>query len=120
LIPVNYAKADSLMLQIKDSLTERGTVSVDARTNTLIVKDVQEALLRAEGIVRNLDTQTLSPDRGPHRGGRDQLLPPGGHPVGGNVIMAPTYGNPTGLIFPTPRGGRAADDPAAPSPASRA
>src|SRR5260370_34849290 len=57
LIPVNYAKSEALMPQIKDALTERGTVSVDIRTNTLIVKDVQEALLRAEGIVRNLATQ---------------------------------------------------------------
>src|SRR5205823_5902881 len=58
LIPVNYARAEQLTAQLKDALTERGTVSVDSRTNTLIVKDVQEALLRAEGIIRNLDTQT--------------------------------------------------------------
>src|SRR5207237_493227 len=58
LIPVNYAKADAMVDKLKDTLTERGTVSVDGRTNTLIVKDVQDALVRAEGIVRNLDTAT--------------------------------------------------------------
>src|SRR5438093_1534104 len=58
LIPVNYARAEQLTTQLKDTLSERGTVSVDTRTNTLIVKDVQDALLRAEGVVRNLDTQT--------------------------------------------------------------
>src|SRR5207237_5986262 len=58
LVPVNYANAKDMADRLKDTLTERGSVSVDVRTNTLIVKDVQEALLRAEGIVRNLDTQT--------------------------------------------------------------
>jgi len=43
LIPVNYAEAKNLVEKLKDTLTERGTVSVDNRTNTLIVKDVQEA-----------------------------------------------------------------------------
>jgi len=101
LIPVNYAKSDSLMPQIKDSLTERGTVSVDTRTNTLIVKDVQEALLRAEGIVRNLDTQTpevLIEARIVEAA--TSFSRSAGIQWGGNVSLAPTFGNPTGLIFP--------------------
>src|SRR2546427_9953575 len=53
-IPVNYARAESLTAQLKDALTERGTVSVDARTNPLILKDVQDALLQTECVVRNL------------------------------------------------------------------
>jgi type IV pilus assembly protein PilQ len=44
--------------QVKDVLTDRGTVGIDERTNVLIVKDTQEALARAEGLVRNLDTET--------------------------------------------------------------
>ena len=116
LIPVNYAKADSLMPQIKDSLTERGTVSVDTRTNTLIVKDVQEALLRAEGIVRNLDTQTpevLIEARIVEAA--TSFARQAGIQWGGNVNMAPTFGNPTGLIFPNLLAvAGAADDPAAP------
>ena len=43
---------------MKDVLSERGTVTTDERTNVLIVKDIQEALVRAEGLVRNLDTET--------------------------------------------------------------
>jgi type IV pilus assembly protein PilQ len=117
LIPVNYAKAESLMPQLKDSLTERGTVSVDARTNTLIVKDVQEALLRAEGIVRNLDTQTpevLIEARIVEAA--TSFARQAGIQWGGNVIMAPTYGNPTGLIFPNILAvAGAADDPSAPT-----
>src|SRR5205085_638027 len=94
----------------------RGTVSVDKRTNTLIVKDVQEALLRAEGIVRNLDTAT------PEVLIESRIVEAStsfsrsvGIQWGGNVSFAPTFGNPTGLIFPNIlQVAGAADDPAAP------
>ena len=58
LIPVNFAAAKDVEKQVKDVLSDRGTVTVDERTNVLIVKDIQEALARAEGLVRNLDTET--------------------------------------------------------------
>jgi type IV pilus assembly protein PilQ len=116
LIPVNYAKASELQPQIKDALTDRGTVSVDTRTNTMIVKDVQEALLRAEGIVRNLDTQTpevLIEARIVEAA--TSFARSAGIQWGGNVIMAPTFGNPTGLIFPNLLAvAGAADDSSAP------
>src|SRR3989475_5331093 len=116
LIPVNYARAEQLTAQLKDALTERGTVSVDSRTNTLIVKDVQEALLRAEGIIRNLDTQTpevLIEARIVEAA--TSFSRQAGIQWGGNISMAPTYGNPTGLIFPSILAvAGAADDPAAP------
>ncbi|TMA22231.1 MAG: type IV pilus secretin PilQ [Deltaproteobacteria bacterium] len=116
LIPVNYAKADALTAQIKDALTDRGTVSVDTRTNTLIVKDVQEALLRAEGIVRNLDTQTpevLIEARIVEAS--TSFSRSAGIQWGGNISLAPTFGNPTGLVFPNILSvAGAADDPSAP------
>jgi type IV pilus assembly protein PilQ len=116
LIPVNYAKAEALTAQLKDALTERGSVSVDPRTNTLIVKDVQDALLRAEGIVRNLDTQTpevLIEARIVEAA--TSFSRQAGIQWGGNVSMAPTFGNPTGLIFPNILAvAGAADDAAAP------
>src|SRR5205814_1095379 len=101
LIPVNYARAEQLTTQLKDTLSERGTVSVDTRTNTLIVKDVQDALLRAEGVVRNLDTQTpevLIEARIVEAA--TSFARQAGIQWGGNISMAPTFGNPTGLIFP--------------------
>ena len=58
IIPVNFSTAADLSRQVKDVLTDRGTVTIDERTNVLIVKDTQEALARAEGLVRNLDTET--------------------------------------------------------------
>ncbi len=58
LIAVNYAMAKNLTSQIKELLTDRGTVSVDDRTNVIIVKDVEETLDKAEQLIEYLDTQT--------------------------------------------------------------
>jgi type IV pilus assembly protein PilQ len=117
LIPVNYAKAAELVPQLKDALTDRGTISTDVRTNTLVVKDVQEALLRAEGIVRNLDTQTpevLIESRIVEAATSFQRQ--AGIQWGGNVSLSPAFGNPTGLIFPNLLNiAGAADDSAAPT-----
>jgi type IV pilus assembly protein PilQ len=41
IIPVNYAPAKELAAHLKLLLTPRGTVSVDERTNTIIVHDVK-------------------------------------------------------------------------------
>ena len=116
LIAVNYAVASVLVTQIKDSLSERGTVSVDQRTNTLIVKDVQDSIIRAEGIVRNLDTQTpevLIEARIVEAS--ISFSREAGIQWGGNVSLSPATGNPTGLVFPNIlKVAGAADDPAAP------
>jgi type IV pilus assembly protein PilQ len=58
LININYAKGDEMSSRIKNLLSERGTVDVDPRTNTLIVKDIREHVSRIENLVRVLDTQT--------------------------------------------------------------
>jgi len=116
LIPVNYAKAADMTDKLKDALTERGTVSTDTRTNTIIVKDVSESLARAEGIVRNLDTATpevLIESRIVEAA--TSFTRQVGIQWGGNLSFAPTFGNPTGLIFPNIlQAAGAADDPAAP------
>ena len=44
-IPVNYANASEMAHHVKGVLSPRGSVSVDARTNTLIVTDVEEPKL---------------------------------------------------------------------------
>jgi type IV pilus assembly protein PilQ len=58
IIPVNYAMAKELSDKVKAVLTERGTVSVDERTNALLIKDVAESLEEARILVARLDTQT--------------------------------------------------------------
>jgi type IV pilus assembly protein PilQ len=101
LIPVNFAPADRMATQVKDLLTQRGTVTVDSRTNMLIVKDIPDSLTKAELLVRTLDTQT------------PQVLIEAriveattsfsrsfGIQWGGNAIAAQSFGTQTGLAFP--------------------
>jgi type IV pilus assembly protein PilQ len=101
IIPVNFARAGDMAGRIKDVLTDRGSVSTDERTNVLIVKDVQEALVRAEGLVRNLDTeipQVLIESRIVEASSNfNKAL---GVQWGGNAAFTQVTGNPTGLQFP--------------------
>jgi type IV pilus assembly protein PilQ len=65
LIPISYAKAEELMTLIQDStnavdteyglLSERGSVTIDERTNTLLVTDTAEKILEIQKLVTELD-----------------------------------------------------------------
>lgn len=57
LIPISYAKATDLSNQAKNFLSERGTLDVDARTNTVIVKDIDRSVNRIQKLFAALDTQ---------------------------------------------------------------
>ncbi|WP_395340093.1 type IV pilus secretin PilQ [Ningiella sp. W23] len=58
-ISVNYATALALAEILKTEgggiLSERGTVSVDERTNTLLIRDTQESIDEAREVVETLD-----------------------------------------------------------------
>jgi len=101
IIPVNFARANDVAGRVKDVLSERGSVSTDERTNVLIVKDIQEALVRAEGLVRNLDTeipQVLIESRIVEASSNfTRAL---GVQWGGNAAFTQATGNPTGAVFP--------------------
>jgi len=58
LIPVNYANVTEVEKMAKRLLTQRGTVNVDKRTNTVIIKDIPQVLNEAESLIRSIDTQT--------------------------------------------------------------
>lgn len=101
LIPVNYAVASEMSARVKDVLSERGTVTVDARTNVLIVKDVRSNTEKARALVRSLDTQTpqvLIESRivEANTTFTRQL----GVQWGGQALASAGTGNSTGLIFP--------------------
>ena len=65
LIPINYAKAEDLMVLIQEStgnveteyglLSERGSVTIDQRTNTLLITDTAEKILEIRELVTKLD-----------------------------------------------------------------
>ncbi len=56
LIPVSYARAADLAAHGR-SFLERGTIDVDSRTNTVIVKDIRRATDRIQKLFAALDTQ---------------------------------------------------------------
>jgi type IV pilus assembly protein PilQ len=56
--PVNFAQAPAVAKLVKKLLTARGSVQVDTRTNTLIIKDIPTVIHEATALVRALDTQT--------------------------------------------------------------
>jgi type IV pilus assembly protein PilQ len=116
LIGVSYAHASSLQDKARDLLSPRGKISVDDRTNNLIVSDVARNLQLIEDLVRNLDTQTsqvvieariveMNSDYARQIGIQ----------WGGNTFMDAAHGNPTGLVFPYNIGiGGGADDSSSP------
>jgi type IV pilus assembly protein PilQ len=57
---LNYAKAKEIAEKIKGILSKRegASVSVDERTNTVIVRDIEQTLADAHELVAKLDTQT--------------------------------------------------------------
>ena len=53
-LPVDFAGADEIQGHI--TLTQRGTMSLDTRTNTIIIKDTAESIDEAKKIVKQFDT----------------------------------------------------------------
>ncbi len=105
LVPVSYSTAQNLQPRVRELLTERGSVSVDNRTNMLIVRDIVGRLDDVEDLVRSLDTQTpqvLIEARiveASSSYSRDI-----GIQWGGAALMSSGTGNPTGLRFPSDLG----------------
>ncbi len=102
IIPVNYAMANEVAPKVKDLLSKRGSLTVDQRTNTLVVKDIVDVLSKAEGLVRSLDTQTpqvLISARIVEAG--SNFTRDIGIQWGGSLQATSATGNPTGLAFPS-------------------
>jgi type IV pilus assembly protein PilQ len=99
--PVSFAQADTLIKQVGTVLTPRGSVDIDSRTNTLIIKDIRENLEKAKRMVDILDTQT------PQVSIESRIVEATttftrsfGITWGGNTRFTAATGNPTGLYFP--------------------
>ncbi|RIL05854.1 MAG: hypothetical protein DCC71_08940 [Proteobacteria bacterium] len=56
--PVNYANVREIQKLVKRLLTPRGTVDIDERTNTVIIKDIASVIDEATALVKAIDTQT--------------------------------------------------------------
>ncbi|HEY8123087.1 MAG TPA: type IV pilus secretin PilQ [Myxococcota bacterium] len=56
--PVNYANVAEVAKLVKKLLSARGTVDVDQRTNTVILKDIAAVIDEATALIKAIDTQT--------------------------------------------------------------
>ena len=57
-IPINYSEASSIQAHLNEIKTERGKVSVDERTNMIIMTDVKANIQNAKEVVKRLDVVT--------------------------------------------------------------
>ncbi len=59
LIQINYAQADDIATMLKDKtnslLTSRGNVTVDKRTNTLLIQDIPGKIIEVKALLKKLD-----------------------------------------------------------------
>jgi type IV pilus assembly protein PilQ len=58
IVPISYANSDEMAKAVEKTLTKRGHIEVDKRTNALLITDITERLDQCEGMVRSLDTRT--------------------------------------------------------------
>ena len=100
-LPVNYADANDIATHIKEVISDRGSVTVDSRTNSLVIKDIEEGLRQARLLALALDSQTpqvLIDARIVEV--NTNFSRSAGIQWGGNLNFSPATGMPTGLFFP--------------------
>ncbi len=102
LIPVSYAEATKIIPRVQDVLSGWARISVDDRTNTLIVSDLPGNIKNAEELVRSLDTPTPEVLIEARIVEADSKFSRGlGIQWGGGGIASAATGNPTGIGFPS-------------------
>jgi type IV pilus assembly protein PilQ len=101
-LPLSYAKAPELVsILTRSALSARGEVQVDARTNTLIVRDLADRLATAAELVKTLDRPQPQVEIEARivQTTRDFARALGVE-WGLNGRLDPALGNTTGLAFP--------------------
>ncbi len=59
ILPVKYANADELKESISFVLSKRGSLEVDARTNSILITDIADRIAQIAAMVNRLDTETM-------------------------------------------------------------
>ena len=57
-VPLNYATAEQVQESVKDVLTERGKLTFDTRTNSIIITDLPTNIYKIKQIVSKIDKRT--------------------------------------------------------------
>ncbi len=102
IIPINYTEAGKILVTVKKSLSPRGDIVSDERTNTLIVKDIARNVEEVAELIRRLDRQT------PQIMIEARIVEASltfnrtiGVQWGGTAKATAATGNPTGFNFPS-------------------
>jgi len=101
IIPVSYATADELVQQIQSVTSPRGIVTVDERTNMIILRDIADKIDEVRSLVQALDAptpQVLIEARVVEANTDFQREL--GIKWGGRYVADARHGNPTGMAFP--------------------
>ncbi|MBK6848064.1 MAG: hypothetical protein IPG96_11205 [Proteobacteria bacterium] len=117
LIPLSYAQASQMLPKLQYTLSPRGKVTYDDRTNTVIARDVSSNLNLVETMIRNLDTQTPQVViEARIIEARTNYTKQIGVQWGGSFAATAANGNSTGLVFPNQLGiGGGVDDGQSPT-----
>jgi len=58
IVSIKYSHAKDMVTPIKSMLSDRGSINVDERTNSLIIRDIPENITRVREIINTLDKET--------------------------------------------------------------
>lgn len=101
IIYLNYAAPTQIRRLLQPQLSRRGQILTDPRTNSLIVKDVADNLLRVKRLVEILDVRTRQVAVGAQIVTTSKNFTRDlGIVWGGSLVADPQHGNDTGLPFP--------------------
>ena len=99
--PLSYADASEVKALAEQLLTPRGTIFVDKRTNTLIIKEVETNIKNIINLIETLDTRipqvSIEARIIQTRRNYTQAL---GIQWGFRGLMSPALGNSTSMVFP--------------------
>jgi type IV pilus assembly protein PilQ len=95
-------QGDKIVDEIKDVLSERGKVRVDARSNTIIIRDIQRGIDAARDLIAKLDVPTPQVlIESNILEATDTFARDLGIQWGYSAAYAPQFGNATGHEFPS-------------------
>lgn len=58
IVEIKYSAAKDMIIPLKSMLSERGSINVDERTNSLIIRDIPDNIAKIQEIVKTLDKET--------------------------------------------------------------
>jgi type IV pilus assembly protein PilQ len=101
IVYLNYATPSQIRRLLLSQLSRRGQILTDARTNSLIIKDVQENINRVKRLIEILDVRTKQIAINAQIVTTSKAFTRDlGIRWGGSLVASPETGNDTGLPFP--------------------